>query len=754
MNKYLHEVQSHEFEEELQEGKSGKLNWLPYLKTLRRKALLVFGITGLTTFAVFLNTLRNPLTYSGDFRLLVEPVTSTDKLTDPSTIVRTEGVPDDNLFNVDYPTQLAILKSEGMLLSIAKEIEAGNAEVNLNKLTKKLEENLSVQRLGDNRRDETKILEVAYTDLEPELAKQVLEVTAQKFINYSAEEQKKRINAGVKFIDERLSKLQKELSILQAEQKQLQREYQLIEPDARGQELFSQFHQLSQQQREVARQLRELEAGQNRLQKRLNLTPDEALVALTLSQDPNRVALLEKLQEIETEVAITSARFKTNTPVLQEFKEQQQNLTDLLNQKTQQLLGQISISVDSNSPALEYQDPTRLNQIEQLVDTTNQIEELRSRYQSLTVSKEKVAEEAEQFPEIASQYKEIDQQLGLTNQIVNRLKSQREILRLEISQNQMPWELLSEPQINTDVNGNPVATTTDSKKQLLAGVIGGMLLGSIAAFLIEKRQDIFYDSEDLQDKISAPLLETIPFTLEKSTNFYPKQSLSFISAIESLYTKLCLTYTDPSIHSLVITSVEPNEAQSEVALNLAKVAADMGKQVLLVDTNFEGSQYHKLFNLSDKSKNSLTKYSNAEEVIENFPINNVSIAMLGTFLHNAKKRLYSTQTKKLIQSWQANYDFVIYFDSSWSESTDINFLAAHTDGIIMLTEIKKSKHSLLKRTIAQIEDYNLNLLGIIAIENNSSKQNDLNQNISSLNIDELKNGNGNDSLINNRILNS
>lgn len=746
MNKHLQASQPNNFED-LQEVKLEQPNWLPYLRTLRRKALLIFGIAGLTTFAVFLNTLRQPLSYGGDFRLLIEPLTSTDKLTDPSTITRTEGIPNEDLLSVDYPTQVAILRGEGMLLSIAKEIQAGNPEANINKLMKKLEENLSVQRVGDTRRDETKIIEVAYTDIEPELTKQVLEVTAQKFISYSAEEQQKRIDAGVKFIDKQLSQLQEELFTLQAQQKQLQKEYQLIEPSTRGQELFSQVHELTQQQREVARQFRELNALQNRLQKRLNLTPSEALVALTLNQDPNRVALLEKLQEIEREIAITSARFRSNTPVLQEFKEQQQNLIDLLNQKTQQLLDQISIPVDSNSPALEYQDPTRLSQIQQLVDTTNQIEELRSRYQSLTASKEKVAEQAEQFPEIASQYREVEEQIGLTNQIVNRLKSQREILRLEISQNKMPWELVSEPQINRDVNGDPEATATDRNKQLLAGIVGGMLLGSIVALLVEKRRDVFYDSEDIPDKVSVPLLETIPFVGEKFKGSYPQKSLPFVNAIESLYTKLCLTYTNPSIQSLVVASVEPNENQSIVAFNLAQVAAAMGNQVILIDADSQNSQFRHPLNINDKgdSEHSLRKDSDSGEVIRSSQVDNLSVLTLGVSLRKTGKRLWSNQIKQLMKAWQEKYDLVIYNGPPLSQSTDINFLAAHTDGIMLVSEINKSKYSLVEKSIKQLNDYNLNVLGVVAIKQALNQKNSSNHNVSEQYIiDEFRNPYNND----------
>lgn len=148
--------------EELATSSQGGLNFKPLLRTVRRKILLIAGITGISLFAANRFIEDPPPTYEGNFQILVEPVTSTDKLTDPLTLTRTQGNPNENLFNIDYPTQLQILKSPEVLDEIVAEVQTQYPSFTLKEIQKKL----TVERLiGANRRfDQTKILEIEYGD--------------------------------------------------------------------------------------------------------------------------------------------------------------------------------------------------------------------------------------------------------------------------------------------------------------------------------------------------------------------------------------------------------------------------------------------------------------------------------------------------------------------------------------------------------------------------------------------------------------
>ena len=64
------------------------LNFWPLLRTIKRKALLITGLTVLLTGLAVVKTKQDPLLYQGSFELLVEPITSQGQLADPTTLAR------------------------------------------------------------------------------------------------------------------------------------------------------------------------------------------------------------------------------------------------------------------------------------------------------------------------------------------------------------------------------------------------------------------------------------------------------------------------------------------------------------------------------------------------------------------------------------------------------------------------------------------------------------------------------------------
>ena len=211
----LPSVDKDEFSAPPQKG----LNLRPILRTVRRKALLVIGVAGIVTFAAWTLTKGTKPVYEGDFRLLVEPVTGEQRTTDPSLLARAQGanLPTQDL---DYPTQLEILRSPKILSEIAEQVKTRYPNFS----AADLQRGLVVKRYESgkaNAGDPTKMIQVTYQGLDPDQVQFVLEATANKYLRYSLEERKTRIGEGVKFIEEQLPALQKRVDALQSQRQRL-----------------------------------------------------------------------------------------------------------------------------------------------------------------------------------------------------------------------------------------------------------------------------------------------------------------------------------------------------------------------------------------------------------------------------------------------------------------------------------------------------------------------------------------------------
>ena len=752
----------------------------PYLRICRRKYLLIIGLTTLTTSAALLFSLKDPNTYVTSFRLLLEPSDSTGKLSQASTLTRTEGLPDQDAMSLDYPTQLEILKSSGMLSKISDRVsqklsqprftepqpsavnsqreinqeettdkcgylsrfcalnvnmKQSQSEINVASINQDLHKNLSVERItiGPSRYDWTKIVEVTYKAQSPHLVKAVAEATAEEYLQYSLEERQNSIDAGVDFIDEQLPELKERLSALQSRQQDLQQKNHLIDPNYKGQELFTQVDELKNKKIANERELLELQTLARTLEQQLNLTPEQGIIALTLNQNPNNRELLRQIQKIEGDIAAESARFTPNSPQVLALKEDKKNLLVLLEQKTKPILKQHSIALGDDGFALNYQNESFLKLTQQLVDTQNQIKVLQVRNRSLTTNQKNLLIPARKLPQIAREYNELEQELALTTQILDRLLTQRETLRVEAAQKDIPWKLLGKADVARDAYGKPDSFAPNRTRKIMAGMAGGMFFAIAISILWEKRRNIFYTAEDIQDLFLLPLLGKIPpsdrfrlfpnFSFNSSalavveTHGASKKSL-FSKSFESLYAELTFLYADNPINSLVISSVESKDGQSTVAIELAKTAAKEGKRVLLVDANLARPQLYTQLNLPRRRLNSSKVHGDrsvAERVIYKVPeVNNLYVLTADILKTECASKLWSTKMQNLMEHLSSKYDLVIYDAPHFLDTPDVSFLAAQTDGIVMVVGVKKTRQSLVRDAMEQINAFRLTNLGIVA----------------------------------------
>lgn len=712
-----------ELEEVSAEGKGLNLN--PYVRTLRRKIWLVGSLTALGAILGFAASFLKPNTYFGSFGLLVEPATSNARLNDPSVLARSDNQNSGpNSSAVDYATQIEILRGREMLTKIAQEIKTqfpADSSISVDGIVTNLRQNLSVDRLnpGKSRLDATKIIFVSYSESNPKLVQLVLDTVAKRYLQYSEEERETNINSAVTFIDEQLPELRQRVDNIRTQQQDLQKRYQLIDPTSRGQELFTQYHTLKNQQIQVQNDLKELKAVYASLQKQLKLTPEEAIAASDLTQDPSRATLLAKLQEIESQIAIASTQFTKDSPNLQDLQEKRQSLLNLINDKSQQI-GQKTLGSASNNPQVQnYQNDIRLSLIKQLVDTTNQIKTLEVRDQQLKGTVASFRTQAEQFPDVVRQYNDLGLKLEITSKLLDQLLVQRETLRVEAAKNYVPWQLVSQPTLASDADGNPLGSPPGRTRKLALGLLLGMFAGVAAALLWEMRQGFFFSAKDVRDTLGLPLLDEVPVDDRPSANgelnggAEAEESL-FTNTFDSLYAKLCFLHTP--VRSVMVSSVEPEDGQSTVAVNLAKTAAASGKKVLLVDANIRNPKLHQSLGVGNQKglANVIAGNITYPEAIQSVPDTENLYVLSGGSTSGKTPKLWSAKMEALMKELPQKYDLVIYDPPHFLDTTDVSFLGANSDGIILVVALYKTQQASAKRAVEQIKSFRLPILGIVA----------------------------------------
>ncbi len=707
-------------------GKQKGLDLSPLLRIVQRNALLIAGVTTALMALAAYSTLNRPRIYSGGFQVLVEPITSDARLSDPSAISRPLTQQPEV---IDYPTLLQVMQSPALLTKIATKVQRRYPDVTANSLMGDiLGKNLVIkrhdfesQKLGSVTNDPTKVVEVTYKGKDPQKVEFILKELSDGYLRYSLEDRKTRIGGGVQFIEDQLPSLQQRVNNLEAELQTLKQRYRITDPETEGAGLSKQVQDVQAQQLETQRNLVEQQALFNRLQTQLGVTPEEALAAASLSENTSYQGLIAELKKVQAQIAAKSARYNERSPVIQGLREQEAKFEQLLDSEARKNLGlRASASNASIDPRiLSFQNALRLDLIKQLVTAANTAQQLQVRRQAVAQTQAFLNQRLQEFPVVVRQYTDLKQRLDIARTTLNQFLTQRETLRIEAAQKEVPWEIVSAPAIARDSKNNPLPSASVEPKLLIAGLGACLLLGLAAALLKEKYKNVFYSPEDMDGALQVPLLGVIPFkngvnqlTSSPSTVRFD----AFSKAFNSLYTNIRFLASNPPVRSFVVSSAEPGDGKTTIALNLALEAASMGQRVLLVDTNLRFPQIHTLLNLSNAVGLSevLSNKTELEQGIQRSPMeSNLSVLTSGQTLADSSRLLASTEMQAIMQRLHTQYDLVIYDTAALSEFSDANFLGAQSQGLLMIAGIAKTKRSVLTQVLADLNKFRLPVLGVV-----------------------------------------
>jgi len=684
------------------------LNLRQLLSVARRRAFLLSGVSLAVSSGVLAKVLTQEPVYEGKFQLLVEPVKGEENFDRLApTLVKNAGRPEPSL---DYDTQIQVLWSPQVMAPTLKEIQSQYPEVD--------EESIR-RNLRINRFRETKILEVSYNDPDPEKIQFVLEQFANGYINYSLSEQQTSLRQGLEFVDRQLPILQKRVNKLQENLQKFRQKHNLIEPEVQGRLLSERISSLAQQRQETRSQLVETQSLLARLQKQLGVDLDRAIVYTALSEAPRYQQLLNQLQEVESQIAIESARLTKINPTVQRLQEQRNNLLPLLAQEARAVLGSKFASVAGNAGALASPNSIRLELTGKQIETINEMQVLVARNWAIAQAEDVLGQQMQQLAIISREYTDLQRSLEVATASLNRFLEVRENLEIEAAQTALPWQLISEIAAPED------PTSPKVPRSLLLGAIAGLLSGAGAALLAEKLDNKFHSADELKDGTGLAILGMIPFRKElkqkgqPSLPAYGEGRVSvFEEAFRSLHADLQFLSPDRPLQSLVISSALPSEGKSTIAFNLAHAAAIMGRRVLLVDADLRRPAIHRMTDLPNAwglSNLISTDSLDLHEVMQRSPAeDNLYVLTAGQVPPDPTRLLSSQKMRNLIAQLQTSFDLVIFDTPPLAGLADAKLLAVHTGGIVMVVGLGQTDRSVLKQVLDGLKQSHTSVLGVVA----------------------------------------
>lgn len=574
----------------------------------------------------------------------------------------------------DFKTDIEVLSSYKVISPLLPEIQSHYPDLNYSKLVKKLK---------IKQEENTAIIEISYKDSDPEKIKFILDKLAKGYTAYSLEKLQISTNQALKLVDTQLPQLKKRVDQLQAQLQTFRRNYNLVDPEQQSEILAERLGSLIQQIQETQSQVGEAQSSFNNLQQQMGIDIKQAIAISALSENPRYLALLDKVRELDTDIATESVKLTSGHPVILKMREQKQRLLPLVEQEVVAVLGTQSVRELNGMPAIASPNTIRLELAQRLIETSSQLKGLKSKQQSLVISENEARQKLQEFAATARQYADLSRNLEIANQSLNRFLAARENLQIETARKVSPWQVISAIEAPT----KPISPNIP--RELLLGSIAGLLAGVGIVILAEKLDNKYHSPEELQNDTRIPFLGTIPF--HKQLKTAPTQlsrngtlaNSSYWEAYISLQANLDFLEPDKPLKSLVISSALPGEGKSTISLYLAKVAAAMGKRVLLIDADLRRPTVHRYVELTNAwgLSNLISGVTEPEQLIQSLPKEeNLYILTAGQTPPNPVRLLSSAKMKDLLAQFQTNFDLVIFDTPPIHGFADAKFLATQTDG--------------------------------------------------------------------------
>lgn len=271
----------------------------------------------------------------------------------------------------------------------------------------------------------------------------------------------------------------------------------------------------------------------------------------------------------------------------------------------------------------------------------------------------------------------------------------------------------------TVVNPAGLPTQPSSPRPLRNALIGlalGLVLGIAAALIRETLDTTLRDSEEVRRITRATILGVIPREFDDERLPAASRPHSRRSeAYRQVRTNLEFAAGDEPPRSFVITSAGQGEGKSTTVANLALLISRAGKRVAIVDADLRKPTLASFFNassdigLSDVLSGRIP-LGNAVQAIAG---ERIGVLASGATVSRPSELLSSAAMEDVLNRLRAEYDLVIVDTPPVLAITDALLVGKHTDGMIVISRMRRTTRSGLRRSLEAVERVHARLLGVV-----------------------------------------
>lgn len=647
-----------------------KRRWLPAL------GVLVLTVTGATLYAFSLEP-----TYKAEGSVMIKS-NRTSSLTGLSEDLGSLEALTQN--NNPLDTQTRIVTSNPVIRDTIRELNLRDEEGKLLPIPA-LAGGLNVEGIKGS-----DVLLISYSDQNPEKAAKVVNTVIKNYIEQNIKANQQEAKTAREFLENQLPIAEKSVEQEERRLRLFKEKHRIIALDEEAGAAVGTINKLEEQISQVQAQLNHVTARLASLRSQAQVEPQKAVISADLSQRKGIQELLAQLQEAESKLALEQTRFQPEHPTIESLKLKVAALRNQLQKTTAQISGNQQEFQQKNLQLGEL----RRSLIAEITSGEAERDGLQQQIATLTNKYYAYKQRADLLPGLEQEQRELERKLKAAQSTYQTLLTKDQ--EINVAENQkIPNARIISAALVPDSPQGP-------RKLLfiIGGGAAGLLLGIITGFGLDLIDRSIKSVKEAKEVLKYTLLgvipalgkhhksqasiaganRTLPKLIERDIPYFPVGN-----AYQILQANLKFLCSDTQLKSIVVTSSVAKEGKSEVAANLAIAMASVGRRVLLVDADMRHPIQHHTWGLTNALglSNVIIDRVNIDAAVQEVSPN-LDVLCSGVLPPNPMALIDSQRMAKLVNSFTAKYDFVIFDTPAVVGTADAAILNELTDGILLV----------------------------------------------------------------------
>ncbi|ODS30690.1 MAG: Succinoglycan biosynthesis transport protein [Candidatus Scalindua rubra] len=681
-----------------------------YIKIIQKRQWVVILVFVVLVATVTISTIRMTPVYQAKARVLIEKeerVNVTGK--DIQEVVTYDPYATRGEF---YKNQHEILKSRSLAKRVIEELKLGNGPELPSGSSKRRLIDVYLKKLSITPVRNTGVVNVSFSGNYPDIITDILNAHVKFYKDQELERRFLASQDAVEWIDGRLKDLGKDLEKDEEELQKYKEDEDLITLDNLG--------TVEQRQNIVLEKLSELSTE-------LTRAKTQRIGVETLYNEIQKLS--ERPEMIEAITPVIENRLIQDLKAdYARLEAQVSNLSEKYGPRHPQMV-RLLTQMEAIKDKIDFEVKKIISSIE------TKYKVARAKEDSIRESLEKQKEEALRLNKKAIKY-------GILKREADTNKDLYEILLTRLKEASMTGALKTSNIRILDaavVPRHPIKPRV--KLNIILAIIVGLTLGVGLAFFLDYLDRTLSTPEDVERYLQVPLLGAVGrIEMDKQKRrseqptpasglggiaddnvFVPelfvhrKSKSNIAEAIRNIRTNIIFTATDTPRKLIMIASANPDEGKTFFVSNLATVIAHTGKKVLMVDTDMRKPRLNKIFSVERNPgvSNVLAGEASIESCIKDTEISNLNLITSGSVPPNPSEMLGSASMEKFCDDIRKMFDYVLLDSPPIMSVTDATILARLTDASLLLVKTGETNRDAVKRSIAQFNDINAKVLGVV-----------------------------------------